>query len=157
MPKRYWLFKSEPDTFSYDTLVACPNSTSAWDGVRNYQARNLLRDEIAKGDGVLFYHSSCAVPGVAALAKVVREGYPDATQFEEGSKYYDPKSKPENPRWFVVDVKADKKLARLVPLSELRDTPGLEDMPLLRKGMRLSVQPVAEAEWDIIVGLAKRK
>ncbi len=150
MAKRYWLFKSEPSVYSIDDLRDDKDSTTHWDGVRNYTARNLLRDEIQKGDGVLFYHSSCAEPGAVGVATVTRAGYPDPTQFDPKAKYHDPKSKPDNPRWFVVDVTFDKAFKNPVTLKAMRETPGLEDMALLRRGNRLSVQPVTPAEWKII-------
>ena len=139
----YWLMKSEPDVYGIDDLAAAPGKTDHWDGVRNYQARNLLRDEIKKGDLVLFYHSNANPPGVAGVAEVVKEGYPDHTQFDPKDPHYDPKSKPEDPRWYMVDVKYKKAFKRYVPLAELRDDPKLDGMPLLQRGQRLSVQPVS--------------
>ena len=156
MAKRYWLFKSEPSVYSLDDLKNDKDSTTHWDGVRNYSARNLLRDEIQKGDSVLFYHSSCDEPGAMGVAKVVRDGYPDPTQFDKKAKYHDPKSKADNPRWFVVDVKYDKAFKSPVTLKEMRETAGLEAMALLRKGNRLSVQPVTADEWKIITKLGGR-
>ncbi len=149
MAKRYWLMKSEPGAFSIDDLARSPKHTTFWNGVRNYQARNLLRDEIKVGDGVLFYHSNANPPAIVGTAVVVREGYPDHTQFERG-KYHDPASKPEAPRWYMVDIQLQTKFARPISLPELRSTPGLEHMMLLQKGSRLSVQPVGEKEWRII-------
>jgi predicted RNA-binding protein with PUA-like domain len=146
----YWLMKSEPDEVSIDDLMAAPGHTLPWFGVRNYQARNFLRDALRVGDGILFYHSSCARPGVAGLAEVASTPYPDASQFEQGGKYFDPKATPQQPRWVSVDVRGLRK-TRLLPLSEMRTTPGLEQMALLQKGSRLSVTPVAPAEWRIIV------
>jgi predicted RNA-binding protein with PUA-like domain len=154
---RHWLMKSEPDVFSIDDLAGARNATTGWDGVRNYQARNLLRDEIAVGDSVLFYHSSVDPPGVAGLARVVRAGYPDPTQFDPKSDYYDKDSPRDAPRWFSVDIAFDRKLARPVTLPELRDEPALADMVLLRRGSRLSVQPVTPAEWKRIVAMGDRK
>lgn len=154
MAKRYWLMKSEPNVFSIDDLKKSPKQTTSWNGVRNFQARNLLRDEIKVGDGVLFYHSSAEPPGVAGLATVVREGYPDPLQFDAKSEYYDAASKKDAPRWFVVDIKLEAKFDALVELAKLRETKGLEDMVLLRKGSRLSVQPVTAAEWKVITKLA---
>lgn len=148
----YWLMKTEPGTFSWDDLKKSPRKTTMWEGVRNYQARNLLRDQIKKGDMVLFYHSNANPPGVVGTAKVVKEGYPDPTQFDRKSKYYDPRSDPEKPRWFVVDIKMDRALKRAVTLPELRETKGLEKMVLLRKGSRLSVQPVSAKEWKVVLG-----
>ncbi len=154
MPDRkYWLLKSEPSTFGWDHLWRAPRRTTHWDGVRNFQARNLLRDEMRKGDGVLFYHSSTGEPAVMGIAEVVREGYPDASALDRASDHYDPKSTPENPIWYMVDIRAVQPLARPVTLAELRTTKGLEGMTLLKKGSRLSVQPVSAAEWKIITKL----
>ena len=157
MAKRYWLFKSEPDVFGWDHLEALPNQTTHWDGVRNYQARNLLRDEIKEGDLGFFYHSRTNPPHVVGVVEVTRSGYPDPTQHDPDAKYYDPKSDPENPRWYVVDVKAKKKLPRTVSLAELKETPGLEAMKLTQKGSRLSGQPVTPEEWAIVLDAAKDK
>lgn len=154
--KQYWLFKSEPDTFSFDDLLKEKEQTAHWDGVRNYQARNFLRDQIQLGDGVLFYHSSCATPAVVGTATVVRTGYPDHTQFDPKSKYHDPKSNPDDPRWFMVDVKADKALSSPVTLAEMREVEALAGMKLLQRGMRLSIQPVEKPEWDVILKMGKR-
>lgn len=153
MPRRYWLVKSEPDVFSFDDLLASPRRTTHWDGVRNYQARNTLRDEMKKGDLVLFYHSSTDPMAVVGVAEVAREGYPDHTAFDAKDPHYDPKSKREAPTWYMVDLKAVRKFARPVTLAELRGTKGLEKMALLQKGSRLSVQPVSEAEFRIVEGL----
>lgn len=150
----YWLMKSEPDVFGIKHLQAAPNKTEPWDGVRNYQARNFMRDTMKKGDKVLFYHSNAKPPGVAGLAVVVKEGYPDHTSWDEGCKYYDPKSSPENPRWFMVDIQFKKEFKRIISLDELRQVPDLKDMVLLNRS-RLSVQPVAKEEYDIICALAK--
>lgn len=143
---RYWLMKSEPDECSIDSLLAAPGRRTAWSGVRNYQARNYMRDEMRARDGVLFYHSSCAQPGIAGLAAVASRAYPDATQFDPKSPYYDPKATPEAPRWFNVDVRGVKK-TRLVPLAELRRHRALAKMWILRPGNRLSITPVSAAEW----------
>jgi len=151
---RYWLMKSEPDEVSFDDVLAAPEQTVSWFGVRNYQARNFLRDAMSVGDGILFYHSSCAVPGVAGIAEVASGPYPDASQFEPGSPYHDPKATPENPRWISVDVRAVES-GRYLPLSEMRTIPALEDMVLLRKGSRLSVSPVTAAEWNAILTLVR--
>ena len=148
---KYWLMKSEPDTFSIDDLKR--KKREAWDGVRNYQARNFMRDEMRVGDGVFFYHSNCAEPGIAGIAEVASDAYPDPTQFDPNSKYFDPASSRDNPRWMLVDVKYVKKLKRVVTLDELKQHPKLEGMTLLRKGNRLSVMPVDAAEWKYIVGL----
>jgi predicted RNA-binding protein with PUA-like domain len=152
MSKKRWLMKSEPGEFSIDDLKNAPNGTDHWDGVRNYQARNFMRDEMKKGDRVLFYHSG-KNPSVVGTATVAREGYPDHTARDPQSGHYDPKSTEENPRWYMVDVKFEKKLARPVPLAELRKAPGLEKMMLLKKGMRLSIQPVSKQEFDIVVSM----
>jgi len=142
--------KSEPDEFSIDDLVKAPKKTTAWFGVRNYQARNYMRDHMRIGDGVLFYHSSCEVPGIAGIAKVSSKPYPDASQFDRKSEYYDPKSKPEEPRWMLVDVKLEKK-TRVMPLDEMRTYPELADMVVLKRGNRLSITPVTEREWRFIL------
>lgn len=147
---QYWLMKSEPDEVSIDDALAAPDRTVAWTGVRNYQARNFMRDAMHVGDGVLFYHSSCAEPGIAGLAEVASSSYPDETQFDPRSKYYDPKATPENPRWMMVDVRAVEK-TRLMPLAELRAHPELADMQILRRGNRLSITPVTPAEWRCII------
>lgn len=149
----YWLMKSEPDTFSIDDLKARPNGTEHWDGVRNYQARNMMRDQMRTGDRVLFYHSACATPGVAGIARVVRDAYPDHTAQDPESKYYDPKANPENPRWFMVDVKFERKLKRLISLRELKDNPLLAGMALLKKANRLSIMPVSEEQWQLILAM----
>lgn len=153
MPRRYWLVKSEPDAFSFDDLLASPRRTTHWDGVRNYQARNTLRDDMKKGDLVLFYHSSTDPMAVVGVAEVVREGYPDHTAFDPLDSHYDPKSKRELPTWYMVDLKAVRKFSRPVTLAELRATKGLGQMALLQKGSRLSVQPVREAEFRIVEAL----
>ena len=153
---RYWLMKSEPGVFSIDDLAKAKAQTTRWDGVRNYQARNLLRDDIAVGDGVLFYPSSADPPAVAGTARVVRAGYPDPTQFLPGDAHQDPDSSPDDPRWYAVDIQFDSKFKREVTLPELRATPALADMVLLRRGSRLSVQPVSPGEWKQIVKLGAR-
>jgi len=149
----YWLMKSEPDEVSFDDVLAAPGQTVAWFGVRNYQARNFMRDRMQPGDGILFYHSSCAVPGVAGIALVASTPYPDATQFDAASPYHDPKATLENPRWISVDIRAVAQ-GRYLPLSELRGEPELEDMVLLQKGSRLSVSPVTAGQWKRILALA---
>jgi len=146
---KYWLMKSEPDECSIDDVLAAPKRLTAWSGVRNYQARNFMRDEMRLGDGVLFYHSSCAEPGIAGLAEVASSAYPDASQFDRRSPYFDPKAKKDSPRWFNVDVRALRK-TRLVPLAELRSHAPLARMRLLRPGNRLSITPVSGAEWNYI-------
>ena len=147
---KYWLMKSEPDEFSVDDLVKAPRKTTAWFGVRNYQARNFMRDHMRVGDGVLFYHSSCPEPGIAGIAQVASAPYPDATQFDSRSEYYDAASKREAPRWMLVDVKLVKKTP-LLPLEEMRAMPALADMVTLRRGNRLSITPVTAAEWKAIL------
>jgi len=147
----YWLMKSEPDVFGIDHLIAMPNKTEHWDGVRNYQARNMMRDDMKKGDLVFFYHSNCKVPGIVGIMQVVQESYPDFTSWDPESKYFDPKSSAENPRWFMVDVKFKRKLKRTISLNELKEMPGLEQMPLVRRGNRLSIMPVSKQEWDTIL------
>jgi predicted RNA-binding protein with PUA-like domain len=142
--------KSEPDEFSIDDLVKAPKQTTPWFGVRNYQARNYMRDQMQVGDGVLFYHSSCDVPGIYGLAEVVSAPYADASQFDAKSEYYDPKSRPDAPRWTLVDVKLDRK-TRAMPLDEMRGYAELEDMVTLQRGNRLSVTPVSAAHWKFIV------
>jgi predicted RNA-binding protein with PUA-like domain len=149
---QYWLMKSEPDDVSIDDLMASPDHTTAWYGVRNYQARNFMRDQMQQGDGVLFYHSSCAEPGIAGLAEIVSGPYPDASQFDPQSHYHDPKATPEQPRWISIDVQGTKK-TRLLPLAELRTIAALEDMLVLKKGSRLSITPVTPAQWKAIVKL----
>ena len=149
----YWLVKSEPDEFSIDDLYRRPKRTEHWDGVRNYQARNFMRDGMKKGDQVFFYHSNCDTPGIVGIARVVREAYPDHTAFDPEDPHYDPKSDPENPRWLMVDVKYVRKLKRTIPLSELKDNPALEDMALVRKGNRLSVMPVTAEQWQTILDM----
>ncbi|MES2017117.1 MAG: EVE domain-containing protein [Pseudomonadota bacterium] len=146
---RYWLMKSEPDEVSIDDVLAAPRHTLAWFGVRNYQARNFMRDGMQQGDRVFFYHSSCAQPGIAGIVEIASSAYPDATQFDPASPYYDPKATLEQPRWISVDVKAVRK-TRLLSLTELRSYPELEAMRLLAKGSRLSVMPVEPAEWKFI-------
>jgi predicted RNA-binding protein with PUA-like domain len=152
---RYWLMKSEPDEVSFDDVLASPNQTTAWFGVRNYQARNFMRDGMQAGDGILFYHSSCAVPGVAGIAEVVGAPYPDESQFDPGSKYFDPKATREQPRWISIDVRAVER-GRYLTLTEMRTVPELEDMVLLRKGSRLSVSPVTPGEWEAVLRLVRQ-
>jgi predicted RNA-binding protein with PUA-like domain len=151
----YWLFKSEPDTFGIDHLAKAPKRTSAWDGVRNFQARNMLRDSIKKGDEAFFYHSSCAVPGIVGIVEIVKAGYPDETAFDPKHHHYDADSKPDEPRWYVVDVKLKRKFSRVISLEELKQHAAkkLKDFVLLRRGNRLSVMPVANKDWDFILAL----
>jgi predicted RNA-binding protein with PUA-like domain len=153
----YWLFKSEPSAYSFMDLLAEPDQTTGWDGVRNYQARNLLRDSIGVGDGVLFYHSSADPPCIAGIARVVRAGHPDPTAFDPESDHYDPKSDPANPTWYQVSIRAVKAVEPPLELTQLRERPELAGMELLRKGSRLSVQPVSEGEWETIMALGQRK
>jgi predicted RNA-binding protein with PUA-like domain len=151
----HWLLKSEPDSFSIDALKAAPKQTSAWDGVRNFQARNMLRDSMKKGDQAFFYHSSCDVPGIAGIVSIVKDGYPDATAFDPKHHHYDPESKADAPRWYVVDVKLVRKFRRIITLDELRQHAAkkLKDFVLLRRGNRLSVMPVAQKDWEFILTL----
>jgi predicted RNA-binding protein with PUA-like domain len=146
----YWLMKSEPDEFSIDDLARAPRKTTPWFGVRNYQARNYMRDLMKVGDGVLFYHSSCPEPGIAGIARVASTAYPDDSQFDRKSTYYDAKSRPEEPRWMLVDVALVKK-TRLMPLDEMRGYRELQDMVTLRRGNRLSITPVAPHEWRFVL------
>ena len=150
---RYWLMKTEPGEFGIDDFADCPDLTEPWDGVRNYQARNMMRDEMKKGDRVFIYHSNCAEPGVVGTARIAREGYPDPTAFDPEDKHFDPKSDPENPRWYLVDVKFERKLRRTITLGELKAQPSLEGMALVRRGNRLSVMPVSAEEWEHILAL----
>jgi predicted RNA-binding protein with PUA-like domain len=151
----YWLMKSEPSVFGIEHLAKAKNSTTGWDGVRNFQARNYLQ-EMRKGDLAFFYHSSCEIPGIAGVAAVQREAYPDPTQFDKKNDHYDPKSDPENPRWYMVDVKLVRKFDAVIPLDELRKHAGgkLKDMIVLKRGNRLSITPVTKSEWSFIESLA---
>ena len=148
---KYWLMKSEPDVFSIDDLKK--KKKSGWDGVRNYQARNYMRDDMQLDDLVLFYHSSCEVPGVAGIAKVSKTSHPDPSQFDSQSDYFDPKATEEKPRWFMVEVEFVERFDRVVTLAELKDEKGLSEMPLVQKGSRLSINPVKASEYKIILGL----
>ncbi len=151
---QFWLMKSEPDTFGIDDLAARTNRTEPWDGVRNYQARNMMRDQMRVGDQVFFYHSNTKEPGIVGIAEVVREGYPDHTAFDPEAKYFDPKSNQDQPRWYMVDVRFVRKLQRTITLEELKGhAEALGDFPLLRRGNRLSIMPVSEAQWEYILGL----
>jgi predicted RNA-binding protein with PUA-like domain len=149
----YWLMKSEPEAFGIDDLINRPDQTEPWDGVRNYQARNMLRDDMAVGDEVLFYHSNCKEPGVVGIARIVKAGYPDDTALNPDSKYFDPKSTPERPIWYRVDVALVRKLKRTIGLAEMKEHPELSDLALVRKGNRLSVMPVGDAEYHFILEL----
>jgi predicted RNA-binding protein with PUA-like domain len=148
---KYWLMKSEPDAFSIDDLKRV--GVEPWNGVRNYQARNFMRDGMKVGDKIFFYHSNCAVPGIVGLASVATNAYPDETQFDPKSPYFDPKSTREEPRWMLVDVKFVRKLKRTITLEELKGQDDLGEMPLVRRGNRLSVMPVGKADWDFILTL----
>lgn len=150
----HWLMKSEPSTFGIDDLKALPERTDHWDGVRNYQARNMMRDQMKVGDPIFFYHSNCKEPGIVGIMEVVREGYPDFTAWDPSQHYFDPKSDPENPRWYMVDVRFVRDLARPISLRELKENAEvLDGFPLIRKGNRLSIMPVAQAHWDFILGI----
>lgn len=146
----YWLMKSEPSCFSIDDLKQAPKQTNCWDGVRNYQARNFMRDKMAINDLVFFYHSNCTPPGIVGIAEVVSPAYPDYTAFDPTSEHPDSKSTPDNPRWFMVDVKFVKQFPKIISLDSLKQHPELSNMQLLRKGNRLSVLPISEFEWDFI-------
>lgn len=150
----YWLLKSEPEAYSIDDLKADPKHHEPWDGVRNYQARNMMRDEMKKGDLAFFYHSNCKPPGIVGIMKIVKEGYPDKTALDPKSKYYDPKHTADSPRWYHVDVQYQKKFKNIISLETLKQNPALKNMPLLRKGNRLSVMPVGKKEWDAILQMA---
>ena len=154
--QKYWLFKSDPEVFSWEDLANSPKQTTYWDGVRNYQARNLLRDEVQTGDLVLFYHSQVKPPAVMGTARVVTSGYPDFTAQDPDSGHFDPKATRDKPIWYMVDIQLEQAFRRAVPLNELRRTSGLENMELLRKGSRLSVQPVRPEEFEIITRLGMR-
>ncbi len=147
----YWLMKSEPDVYSIDDLER--DGREMWDSIRNYQARNMMRDDMRIGDQVFFYHSNCKEPAVVGVARVASKPYPDPTQFDQGSKYYDPKSSPDDPRWILVDVEFVRKFDKPVTLAEIKAHPGLDDMILTRRGNRLSIMPVSKAHWDVILGL----
>ncbi len=149
----FWLFKSEPDVFGIEHLKASPNQTTPWDGVRNYQARNLMRDQMRIGDLAFFYHSNCKVPGVIGVMEVVAEAHSDPTQFDPQNKYFDPKASVEAPRWFCVDLKFVEEFDAVIPLEAMKANPALADMALVRKGNRLSVMPVSEAEWAAILAM----
>lgn len=149
----YWLLKSEPETFSIGDLENRPDRVEHWDGVRNYQARNFMRDGMRTGDQAFFYHSNCKAPGIVGIVTVAREAYPDFTAFDPDSPYYDPKSTPEKPRWFMVDVRHERTLRRTITLQELKSHPTLSEMPLLQKGSRLSIMPVTAQQWRYILRL----
>lgn len=153
----YWLMKSEPEVFGIEHLKACNNKTEPWDGIRNYQARNFMRDGMKKGDRAFFYHSNCKQPGIVGIMKIVSIAYPDPTQFDAGSKYFDVKSDPENPRWLLVDVQHVRDLKRIVTLTEMkREADSFGDFQLLKKGNRLSIMPVTKKQWNRVLELEKR-
>ena len=147
---QYWLFKSEPSTFSIDHLAACPKKTEPWDGVRNYQARNFMRDDMKRGDLGFFYHSSCKTPGIVGIVEIVKTAYPDHTALDPDSKYYDPKSTKDKPIWYRVDVKLKQKFKNPVFLKDLKNIQALSDLKILQKGNRLSITPVSKKHWDLI-------
>ena len=150
----YWLIKSEPDEFSIDDLKNAPEKTEHWDGIRNYQARNFMRDGMSKGDQVFYYHSNCKEPGIVGLAEIVSGAYPDHTAFDPGEKHFDPKSDPQNPRWLMVDVRYKRKTKRLISLSEIKQyADQLDGFALIRRGNRLSVMPVSKEHWNFILSL----
>jgi predicted RNA-binding protein with PUA-like domain len=153
--RQYWLLKTEPEDFSIDDLWKSPRRTASWSGVRNYQARNFLRDEMKKGDLVFIYHSGGDAPGIAGIAEIVKAGYPDSTAFDRKDSHFDPKSDPKKPTWFMVDVRGVEKFPRIIPLAEMRKNPELEGMTLLQKGSRLSVQKVGSAAWNAVLRAAK--
>ena len=151
----YWLMKTEPDGFSIDDLAE--RGREPWDGVRNYQARNFMRDAMRVGDEVFIYHSACKVPGIAGIGRVAGDSYPDPTQFDPDSKYHDAASKPEEPRWWLVDIEYVRTLRRLIPLTELKAMPAMEDSPLVRRGNRLSILPVTGGQWRAVLAAEKNK
>lgn len=153
---KYWLMKTEPDVFSIDDLIQAPNQTTYWDGVRNYQARNYMRDEMSVGDGVLVYHSNAEPSAIVGTATIAKAAYPDWTAWDPSDPHFDPKTDPQNPRWFMVDIQFETKFARQLPLAELRTVAALEGMVLLQKGSRLSVQPVTKKQFTTIVKLASK-
>ena len=150
---KYWLMKSEPEAFSIEDLRQRPNQTEHWDGVRNYQARNMMRDDMKVGDQIFFYHSNCKLPGIVGIAEVVKESYPDFTAFDSEDKHFDPKSNPDKPTWFMVDVKFVRTLKRTISLQELKQKPELTDLALVRRGNRLSIMPVTAQQWTTILEL----
>ena len=151
--RKYWLFKSEPTAYSISDLVGEPDQTAEWDGIRNYQVRNLMRDEMKLGDGVLFYHSSAKPMAVMGTARIVKEAYPDPTAWDPKDKHFDPRSTPDNPVWLMVDIQAEREFSRPITLQEIKDHPTLRNMVVARRGMRQSIQPVAKEEWDEIIRL----
>lgn len=149
----YWLMKSEPDAFGIDDLAQRPNQIEHWDGVRNYQARNMMRDDMKIGDQIFFYHSNCELPGIVGIAEVAKESYPDFTAFDPNDKHFDPKSNPDKPTWFMVDVRFVRKFKRTISLQELKLKQELADLALVRRGNRLSIMPVSAAQWHVILGM----
>jgi predicted RNA-binding protein with PUA-like domain len=154
---KYWLMKSEPGVYGIDDLARQNKQTDHWDGIRNYQARNFMRDEMQAGDLAFFYHSSCEQPGIVGIMTIARPGYPDHTAFDPDEKYYDPKSSPDAPRWYMVDVTLERKLDRVITLQELKQQSTLRDMQLLQRGNRLSIMPVTRREWNHILKLEHRQ
>jgi predicted RNA-binding protein with PUA-like domain len=152
--QQYWLLKSEPSVFSIDHLSDLPNQTDGWEGVRNYQARNFLRDDMALGDLAFFYHSNCSVPGIVGIVEIVTTAHPDITAWDPSSTYFDPKSTPEQPRWYSVKVQLKQKFNHLIPLSQLKSQPALKECALVKKGNRLSVMPLTPSQWQCILQLA---
>ncbi|MDR9433440.1 MAG: EVE domain-containing protein [Spiribacter sp.] len=152
----YWLMKSEPDVYGIDHLAAEPDGVEHWDGIRNYQVRNMFRDQFQPGDQAFFYHSNTKVPGIVGIMEIVTNAYPDHTAFDPDAKYYDPKSDPDNPRWLMVDVRYQRHLSRVITLAELKSDPALSDMALVRRGNRLSVMPVSASQWAHILEMEHR-
>lgn len=152
---KYWLLKSEPSVFGIEDLKNRPDDTEHWDGVRNYQARNFMRDEMERGDLAFFYHSNCKLPGIVGIVEIVRSAYPDFTAFDPESDHFDPKSHHDNPRWFMVDVRFRQQFPRTISLNELKECIELQEMPLLRRGNRLSVMPVSGDQWQFIMSLVE--
>lgn len=153
----FWLMKSEPDAYSIDDLAKRPRQSDCWDGIRNYQARNFMRDEMKKGDLAFFYHSSCAKPAVVGIMEIVKAAYPDTTAFDPESKYYDPKSTEDNPRWVRVDVQLKQKFPKSVSLTQIKANPALADMRLVQRGNRLSILPITADEWHTILAMKDEK
>lgn len=155
MAKRYWLMKCEPEAYTIEDLER--DGSTTWEGVRNFQARNSMRDDMKRGDGVLFYASNAEPSGVSGVAEISKPGYPDPYAFQEGHKYHDPKSDPDNPTWYMVDIRFVERFPEVIPLSTLKETPGLEKMVVNQKGSRLSVQPVTKEEFEIVRKLGRKK
>ncbi len=155
--RKYWLFKSEPTAYSFADLMGETDRTAEWDGVRNYQVRNFMRDEMQVGDGVLFYHSSAKPMAVVGLATIVGEAVPDTTAFDPAEKHYDAKSDPNNPAWLMIDIQGERELDRPVTLQEIKENPNLQGMLLVKRGMRLSIQPVTKEEWDEVIAMGTNK